>query len=419
MRFLAIVLFSFQCSQGLSQDTSYVRTMIDSLCASHYDGRGYVNSGEVRAAHFIIRELRKLGVEEEPEIQEFTLGVNTFPGAMALTLNDRILLPGIDFIINPKSKAFNGSFKASYFNPEWVEDSNKLSKLIVKGKFSDRFIIMPEVAENEKYQGFLTTLATNPLKCSGYIVLTDKKLTWTVGRVVMDVAIFQVRAAALNGRVKKGYASVEQEFISECKAENIVFKLQGTDKANEKQVVFTAHLDHLGRMGAETFIPGANDNASGSAMLLDLYKYYRQNPPPFSLVFIWFAGEEAGLVGSNYYVEHPYHPLEKIKFLINLDLMGDAKSGITVVNGKIFTEQFAKLSSLNAEMSLLDQIKARGPAANSDHHPFYEKGVPSFFIYTTGDYVHYHDVQDKPENLPLTNYTQVFNLITEFVALGL
>ena len=172
-------------------------------------------------------------------------------------------------------------------------------------------------------------------------------------------------------------------------------------------------------MGKETYIAGASDNASGSAMLLDLADYYSENPPKYNTVFIWFAGEEAGLVGSKYFVENPPFSLDNIKFLLNLDLMADAKKGITVVNGTIFNEAFDRLKAINEREGLLNQVKARGAAANSDHYPFYEKGVPSFFIYTEGDYKHYHDINDVPENIPLTNYDQVFELITSFVKEGL
>ena len=105
--------------------------------------------------------------------------------------------------------------------------------------------------------------------------------------------------------------------------------------------------------------------------------------------------------------------------MLNLDLMADAKKGITVVNGTIFNEAFDRLKAINEREGLLNQVKARGAAANSDHYPFYEKGVPSFFIYTEGDYKHYHDINDVPENIPLTNYDQVFELITSFVKEGL
>ena len=125
------------------------------------------------------------------------------------------------------------------------------------------------------------------------------------------------------------------------------------------------------------------------------------------------------MVGSRYFVENAPIDLEKIKFLLNLDLMADAKKGITAVNGKIFFDQFRSLEKLNESVGKLESIKARGSAANSDHFPFYEKGVPSFFIYTRGDYTHYHDVHDIPEHIPLTNYKNVFDLLTAFVHRGL
>jgi len=89
-----------------------------------------------------------------------------------------------------------------------------------------------------------------------------------------------------------------------------------------------------------------------------------------------------------------------------------------VVNGTIFNDAFDRLKAINESEDLLNQVKARGAAANSDHYPFYEKGVPSFFIYTEGDYNHYHDINDVPENIPMTNYAQVFKLITSFVDAG-
>ena len=125
------------------------------------------------------------------------------------------------------------------------------------------------------------------------------------------------------------------------------------------------------------------------------------------------------MVGSKHFVDNSPIPLEDIQFLMNLDLMGDAGKGITAVNGKVFDEHFAKLSSLNMELGLLDKIKPRGPAANSDHHPFYEKGVPCFFVYTMGDYSHYHDIYDVPENLPLAKYDEVFQLMVEFMNSGI
>jgi Zn-dependent M28 family amino/carboxypeptidase len=82
-------------------------------------------------------------------------------------------------------------------------------------------------------------------------------------------------------------------------------------------VVFTAHYDHLGLMGRHNFFPGANDNASGVALLISLADYFQHHPQPYSVVFLAFSGEEAGLLGSGYFADHPPIKLSSVRFLIN------------------------------------------------------------------------------------------------------
>ena len=183
-------------------------------------------------------------------------------------------------------------------------------------------------------------------------------------------------------------------------------------------VVFGAHYDHLGMMGSNTFFPGANDNGSGTAMLLDLAAYYAmpENQPDYSIAFIFFSGEEAGLLGSEYYTEHPLFPLKNIKFMLNLDMVGTGSEGIKVVNGSIFKQEFEKLKALNEKGGYLKSVNERGEAANSDHYYFYKKEVKCFFIYTLGgEYKEYHTVGDKAAGLPLTKYTELFRLVCDFV----
>lgn len=170
-------------------------------------------------------------------------------------------------------------------------------------------------------------------------------------------------------------------------------------------------------MGNKTFFPGANDNASGVAMLLSLAEYFtkQENRQPYSILFIAFAGEEAGLQGSKYYTEHPLLPLSKIRFLINLDLLGTGDEGIMVVNATEFERDFSILQSINDTAKYVSNVGKRGKAKNSDHYYFSEKGVPAFFIYTLGGVTWYHDVMDKSETLPLTKYNNVFQLLKSFI----
>jgi aminopeptidase YwaD len=416
---LVALIGCFLCIQSYSQDRSFVSAMIDSLCAPHYHGRGYVEDGDAKAATFIQKQVELLGVDQPIQVQEFELGVNTFPGEMTLQVNGTPLIPGKDFIIDPKSGKAKGTYEVVTFKPKWADNHEKLFSRIADGTFNGKVVVFDTDDENINYQNLIDDVYKNPLKAVAYIILTDKKLTWSVSRSMVSFPIFRVQKSATSKKIKAVEINVDQLFKSNHFGKNVMAVLPGTSDSSTNSLVYTAHLDHLGHMGSATYIAGANDNASGSAMLLDLYKSYYTNRPAYDVVFIWFGAEEAGLVGSKYFVENPLIELESISFLLNLDLMGDAKTGITVVNGKVFEDHFAKLSSLNMELALLEKVKARGPAANSDHHPFYEKGVPSFFIYTTGEYTHYHDIDDVPGNLPLTNYEKVFELITEFAKTGI
>jgi aminopeptidase YwaD len=180
-------------------------------------------------------------------------------------------------------------------------------------------------------------------------------------------------------------------------------------------LVISAHYDHLGKMGEETMFPGANDNASGVAMMLDLMRKIKANPLPYSVAFMAFGGEEIGLLGSLYYTEKPLFPLSKISMLINLDLMGTGDKGMTVVNATLFPDEFRDLQLLNITNDYLPTVNPRGKASNSDHYYFAEKGVKAFFFYLMGEYCCYHDTGDSADAVTFSRYNQAFTLIHQFM----
>ena len=112
---------------------------------------------------------------------------------------------------------------------------------------------------------------------------------------------------------------------------------------------------------------------------------------------------------------HPPLPLEDLRFMLNLDIMGSGEDGITVVNSTLFPKEFDLLKSINAKKKLLKEIKPRGPAANSDHWYFTQAGVPAFFIYTMGPNKHYHDIDDRYEALSFAAFDELNNLLFRFL----
>jgi Zn-dependent M28 family amino/carboxypeptidase len=196
-------------------------------------------------------------------------------------------------------------------------------------------------------------------------------------------------------------------------ARNVLGMVKGKGKG---WVVVSAHYDHLGMMGPDALFPGANDNASGVAMLLSLADWFAQHPPKQNILFAAFAGEEAGLVGSEWCAVDRPIDWSAVKLMVNLDILGTGDDGITVVNSTAQQAHFDRLVALNTEKGYLKEVKPRGPACNSDHCPFVKRNVPAVFIYTLGGVAHYHDVRDKAETLPLTEFADLHALLREFIA---
>jgi len=251
------------------------------------------------------------------------------------------------------------------------------------------------------------------------LVLTDEKFTFSVGREPLSYGLIYLKGIKFNPSAEI-YTDIKSKYLVNQISSNVIGYIPSNlkkkrEKENAQTILITAHYDHLGAMGEKTFFPGANDNASGVAMLFELAKYFKDNPLKYNVVIVAFAGEEAGLLGSEYYVRYPWFDLKNIKFLVNLDIMGSGEEGITVVNGTKHTDEFQRLIKLNEEKKGLSFIKQRGEAANSDHYWFSKMNVPAFFIYTMGPNKNYHDVFDTYENLSFAKFNDIKELLIYFL----
>lgn len=381
MKFIILFLFCFTSALVYSQDTAYARQVIKKLCSKEFLGRGYVKNGVNKAAGYIAGELKSIGLQTfgKSYEQAYSFPVNTYPGKLSVTLNGRLLTPGKHYLVEPSAHSLKGTYAlVKRDSVTWTNEpaAGKTPSLTVKKK---------------------------------------KKLTYTVSTDVSDETLIELLADSFPGDLKTISVNFEAKFIPAFTCKNLAGYIKGTQQP-DSFLVFTAHYDHLGAMGKEAWFPGANDNASGVSVLLNLAKHYAAHPPKYSVAFIFFSGEEAGLLGSRYYSTHPLFPLSNIKFLTNLDLLGTGDDGIMVVNATVFKSAFEKLNSINTEKNYVKQIKQRGKAANSDHYWFTEKGVPSFFIYTMGGIQAYHDIYDVENTLPLTKYMEVCQLLIDFNA---
>ncbi len=414
LKFITI-LFFFITGTYLSLGQT-VNEALKKLCSDDFAGRGYVENGSAKAANYIASEFKKAGLKPlgDKFFQPFLMSVNTFPGKAEISIDGKKLQAGYDFLFKPYSASLKGSFQIVFISKEHLENDSLFSILANKINWRKSIPVLDTLTFFEdKIETRYKFLTRNGFKAPMTVFLTKNKLIWSVSREQANFASVEALPNTINRQSKQIKVNVQTVFKPSYPLQNVLGFVPGTDYP-DSSIVICAHYDHLGKMGKSLVFPGANDNASGTAMLLSLASYYAKNPLPYNLVFMAFAAEEAGLVGSKFYVDKPLFPLSQIKFLINLDLVGTGEKGITVVNGTEFKNEFDLLSRLNQEKSYFPQVLIRGKAANSDHYWFTEAGVPSFFIYQMGDYPHYHDPGDQSEILPLYAFDAMQNLLKDF-----
>jgi aminopeptidase YwaD len=419
--FAVLLLLGSQPLQA--QDMEYVKSVVKTLASPAFKGRGYFGGGANLASEFIAAEFKKAGLtplNQGSYFQEYELSVNTFPTKVDLALNGQLLVTAKDYLIDASSPAIHGKFKIYPIQRTELLEQEKLINLIQKA--SDAFLLIdnrPIAGETQEEKAaannILDALKTDDrLKLKGLILYSNDKLTWTTLTYQGPRVVIQVNKPDLDpANIHEININLDARLEPHYKTRNVVGMIKGTSKI-DSTIVITAHFDHLGMLGQKVYFPGANDNASGTAMLLSFVKHYSKSPPKYNTVFLAFSGEEIGILGSKFFIEHPLIELNKIKFLVNFDLAGTGEQGIKVVNATVHKDRFAQLVKLNGQYKLLQQVEPRGAACNSDHCWFHEKGVPSFFIYTQGGISAYHDIYDRSETLPLTAFAPFFQLMSKF-----
>jgi hypothetical protein len=212
----------------------------------------------------------------------------------------------------------------------------------------------------------------------------------------------------------------------EVPAYNVIGVLEGNDPVAKKEViVIGAHYDHLGRGGAGSLAQrsgeihhGADDNASETAGMIELARLFTsQRPrPKRTIVFVGFGGEEEGLLGSNYYVNHPFMPLANTVAMINMDMIGRMKDRKLVIGGvgtaKEWRDIIAKgTADSSRSFSLTLNEDGYGP---SDHSSFYGKQVPVLFFWT-GTHTDYHKPSDTFEKINYADEARILDLVAYIV----
>ena len=238
-------------------------------------------------------------------------------------------------------------------------------------------------------------------------------------------------------RLKAPYPGYLQHFVARpaaaahsgdtagLKTQNVVAMLEGSDPVlRNRYIVIGAHFDHLGRTTQYSMDPragdvirnGADDNASGTAAILQLARMLSIQKPKHSVIFVNFSGEEEGLLGSQYFVDNPSVPLDSIVAMFNFDMVGRLTDDKLMVYG---TGSAAELPSIvdSANLRVLPALKIQGGGdgfGSSDHSSFYAKNIPVLHFFTD---IHsdYHRATDDVEKINAAGEARVVNLAFDMI----
>jgi aminopeptidase YwaD len=304
---------------------------------------------------------------------------------------------------------------------------------------SEKWVLIYLTAENDEAPSFRLIMnqimTAREQKAAGVIIASQVDMTddgeffpfrFSRSAVSLDIPVVQISRNYLNQlllandlslrKLRKGKISKINEQLNDVTiAANIKFEHIHTTTANiasfiegyesNEWVVVGAHYDHLGYggYGSGSRVPdeigihnGADDNASGVGMVLMMAEYFKKNPPKSNMAFVLFGAEEVGLLGSKYFVENLPFPKEKIKAMVNFDMVGRVEDSVLKIIGVNTAEEFKPLlEQLNNPLKL---SLGQGGYSGSDQAAFYAENIPVLF-FNSGLHDDYHKPTDDIEKI--------------------
>jgi hypothetical protein len=416
-------IFLVLCPSAMfAQDSIYARKVIGTLASPAFKGRGYAFKGDSIAASFISGEFARFNLARwtDDYYQTYYVSMNVFEGNKEVdfgksypssTCSDAMQIAA-------NSASAKGKFDIVPATGKMLKNESDVSKT------KDKFIAIDMTryaSDKEKKEQWGQIVQHNPLQAKGYILLNKQLPSYSTvrGRIKSGHTVILLLKDSVSGKLKHVDINLDARFIERYQTQNVCGYVEGK-LYPDTFFVIGAHYDHLGQIGTDYVFHGANDNASGTAMIMDLARHFSlpENRPDYSIAFVAFSGEEIGLLGSFNFVDNTPVPLSNIKLMLNLDMVGTGEDGFTFVCGKTFPEEFDKFSTINDEKHYSPKLVQREETANSDHYPFFKKGCKAMFIFGMGGKAgQYHHPSDTVENLSMGGYNSLARMIIDYINL--
>lgn len=451
-------------NSSLEPSENYYVEVVKELSADKYYGRSNYNNGNIKAGEYILSQIEALGVKTVPQeivnaawegkekpalhslqpefkslitpcdarrfshatteqlsyMQHFNFPLNAQRGAVELIADGDTLKHTIDYTLKEFSPTYKGELEVVYLDNKYLHP-DKFCTYLNSGEFKDKAVVLDWDCFRETmytYPGIeVYKTYFVPLDKVGALICRGKELLpyfKSRNHFNTPMPVF-ITNEAFPENAKKVSINVEAEMIDHD-AHNIIAFIPGTEDT-QKHFILACHYDHLGICGEKEIFNGANDNSSGTAMLLNLMRHFKLNPPKYSVMFIFFDAEENNLLGSFFYADNPVLPLENIQYFVELDMIGDNGNNIYCQISDPGEEGLAYLNKINSSMENPFAKLDRHPMDDyADHYPFGLKGVPAIYIELDGDTnKNYHSPRDTFENFYSNNYNRLFTLVREFV----
>ncbi len=271
----------------------------------------------------------------------------------------------------------------------YVEDADEVSLL----EAEDKIVLINKRVNLKKYRRLAEAGVAGFITWGGNIYRREDIPRWAIrpeyfkhGKIP-GVATYADEAADLIQNSASRVRLIVQQEEEEVKSQNVICEIQG-DKHPDEVMVITAHYDSV------PYSSGANDNAAGSAIIMELARHYAENPPCRTLRFIWCGSEELGLRGSFAHVKKRKEELDEVKFVLNVDVAGAILGkNVATITGPQQVEHLVEIMAKSSGVAM----STRQDVYSSDSIPFAEHGIPSLNLIRFGAPI--HNRHDRAEYL--------------------